>query len=232
MKILAVSDLHGNLDGINITSDIDVVAIAGDFAELRKLGKWGIHDQLKWINAHFVSWINEYPDVQFVLVPGNHDLALDPATQIRYPDLQWKINWPKNVHLLIDSEYEYNGIRFYGTPYVPIISYMWAFEADHQKLQDHFRKIPSNVDVLITHTPPRVPVGFLDVSLEYGKDSTRFGSTELAAEVYQKQPKIVICGHIHSGDHNVVHFNGTELYNVSRLGEDYQIHYEPKILTI
>jgi Icc-related predicted phosphoesterase len=232
MKILAISDLHGNLNNLNITPDIDVVAIAGDFAKLTNINKWAIYEQRKWINNVFINFINTYPNIQFVIVPGNHDLALDPATQIRYPDIQLSINWPKNAHILIDSEYEYNNIRFYGSPYVPIISYRWAFEADHQKLQKHFRRIPYNIDVLITHTPPRIPDCFLDVSLTYGKNSDKFGSGELTEEILNKSPKYALCGHIHTGDHSEFIFNNTKIYNVSRLDESYEIYYEPKIIYI
>ena len=42
MKIYAVSDLHGNLDGLD-PCDADLVVIAGDLAPMKGWGVWHIH---------------------------------------------------------------------------------------------------------------------------------------------------------------------------------------------
>ena len=46
------------------------------------------------------------------------------------------------------------GYRFFGTPFIPPIS-DWAFmlKAEERKLK--FESIPSDTEVLITHTPPK-----------------------------------------------------------------------------
>ena len=72
MRIMATSDLHGNLDGLDPTG-ADVVVLAGDVAPLRGRGPWHINDQKKWINKRFREWTASYPDIQFVVIPGNHD---------------------------------------------------------------------------------------------------------------------------------------------------------------
>ena len=72
MKIMATSDLHGNLEGID-PKGADVVVLAGDIAPLRGRGPWHINDQKKWINKKFREWTESYPDIQFVVIPGNHD---------------------------------------------------------------------------------------------------------------------------------------------------------------
>ena len=50
MRIMATSDLHGNLEGLN-PKGADVVVLAGDIAPLRGRGPWHINDQKKWITA-------------------------------------------------------------------------------------------------------------------------------------------------------------------------------------
>ena len=55
MKIMATSDLHGNLDGLD-PRGADVVVLAGDIAPLRGRGPWHINDQKKWINGRFREW--------------------------------------------------------------------------------------------------------------------------------------------------------------------------------
>ena len=64
MRIMATSDLHGNLDGLDPTG-ADVVVLAGDVAPLRGRGPRHINDQKKWINKRFREWTASYPDIQF-----------------------------------------------------------------------------------------------------------------------------------------------------------------------
>lgn len=230
MKILATSDLHGNLDDLNFEG-IDIVVIAGDFAKMNGFGKWHLHDQKKWIYNKFISLCNKFPKIDFCVVPGNHDLCLDPKRILLHNDISLDIQWPNNVHLLIDRYIEIKGLRIYGTPYVPIISHRWAFEAEHDELQKHFSRIPNDIDILITHTPPHIPNSSIDRSNQYGGIEA-FGSSELAQAIYEKNPKYVFCGHIHSGIHDEVIFEKSKIYNVSRVNEDYNIAYEPTIVEI
>ena len=44
MKIMATSDLHGDLEGLD-PKGADVVVLAGDVAPLRGRGPWHINDQ-------------------------------------------------------------------------------------------------------------------------------------------------------------------------------------------
>ena len=46
MRIMATSDLHGNLEGQD-PKGADVVVLAGDVAPLRGRGPWHINDQTK-----------------------------------------------------------------------------------------------------------------------------------------------------------------------------------------
>jgi Icc-related predicted phosphoesterase len=132
--------------------------------------------------------------------------------------------------MLIDKLAEVKGLKIYGTPWVPIISYRWAFEAESDRLKQKFAAIPEGVDILLTHTPPRHD--FLDVSLDYGIDSDKFGSSELADAIFVKKPKMCFCGHIHSGGHEMAKLCNTEVWNVSRVNESYEIAYDPLIVEL
>jgi Icc-related predicted phosphoesterase len=231
MKILATSDLHGNLSDLNF-DNIDIVVIAGDFAELKGGGKWHWYDQKKWINKKFIPMVEKHPSTQFCIVPGNHDMIFDQHYINAYPDINFNVHFPQNVHLLIDKLIEINGIKIYGTPWIPIISYRWAFESSNEKLKYKFGMIPDNVDILITHTPPHISNDCLiDRSIQWG-GLEAFGSTELAQAIFEKSPKYVFCGHIHSGTHECVNFNNSKIFNVSRVDERYEIAYEPTIIEI
>ena len=51
--------------------------------------------------------------------------------------------------------------------------------------------------------------------------------SELTEAIVKKRPRIVFCGHIHTGQHGGVDFGTSRIYNVSRLDERYEIAYEP-----
>ena len=237
MKILSTSDMHGNLEGLDFNG-IDIALFAGDIAKLNGRGPWHVYDQVKWMNKQFANICNAWPNVQFVFVPGNHDFFPIAKERFRNQLLgkELDVMLPKNAQMLIDEEtaFEKNGqiLKMYGTPWVPIISHSWAFEAEHDFLKGKFNKIPYGLDILITHAPPHISNDILiDRSLQWGM-SEAFGSIELAEAIYAKKPKHVFCGHIHSGDHNAVRFGESTIHNVSRVDERYEIAYEPLVIDL
>lgn len=231
MKILATSDTHGNLDKLDLTG-IDLAIFAGDIAPLRGLSSWDAYDQLKWMNTKFVEFCSKWSSTKIVFVPGNHDFF--PLIKERFGyKLHGKnlsLSLAPNATMLIDQLVEFGGFKIYGTPWVPIISYRWAFEAESDRLKERFSLIPSGVDILVTHTPPRF--NHLGVSLEYGADSENFGCSELADEIFKKEPKMCFCGHIHSGDHQMNKLGASEVWNVARVNESYDIAYEPTTIEL
>lgn len=229
IKIAAISDMHGMLERLD-PCGCEICVIAGDFSEQTGFGRAAMKAQRDWIHDEFFEWTGRFSDTTFIVVAGNHDLCLDPAMTSRYAGDSWKIEWPSNVKYLHDSGVEVSGLKFYGTPWVPIINYMWAFEAEHEKLKTVFSAIPENVDVLVTHSPPRLPGYLGDVSLEFGADSDKFGSSELADAIFEKKPRRVFCGHIHSGSHEPFTFGDTVVQNVSRVNESYEVAYEPAVI--
>lgn len=221
--------MHGMLEGLD-PRRCEICVIAGDFSEQTGFGRVAMKAQRDWIHDEFFEWTGRFPDTTFIVVAGNHDLCLDPAITSRYSSENWKIEWPSNVKYLCDSGVDVYGLKFYGTPWVPIINYMWAFEVEHEKLKTVFSAIPENIDILVTHSPPRLHGYLGDVSLEFGVDSDKFGSSELADAIFEKKPRYVFCGHIHSGSHNPFMFGDTVVQNVSRVNESYEVAYEPAVI--
>ena len=86
------------------------------------------------------------------------------------------------------------------------------------------------MDILISHTPPRI--GKFDVILE--GDKKKCGSKALADAIKEKQPKYAFFGHTHSGDHNLSIPKGytTKMANVSLLNESYKPIYPVLYLDI
>lgn len=231
MKILATSDMHGNLDGINLDG-IDLVLFAGDIAPLRSISSWDAYDQLKWMNKEFYTFCESWPKTKVVFIPGNHDFfpIIKETFGYKLHGKSLDLKLAPNATMLVDKLVEVDGLKIYGTPWVPIISYRWAFEAEHDKLVQKFSQIPQGVDILLTHTPPRF--NHLGVSLEYWPDSKDFGCSELADAVFKKEPKMCFCGHIHSGDHMMNKLGQTEVWNVARVNESYEAAYEPMAVNV
>lgn len=231
MKIYAVSDMHGRLDGLD-PSGCGVCVVAGDFAPLGGFGRRAVEAQAEWVRTEFCGWIRRFPGTEFVITPGNHDMFADPRAAEAWPGARLSVDWPANARMLVNSGCEVRGLRFWGSPNVPVISYSWAFESERDELAREFTKIPEGIDVLVMHGPPRVSGYFGDVSLDRGVGSEKFGSTELADAIFRVRPRLAFFGHIHSGDHSPFAFEGAELRNVSRVGEDYAVKYAPAVVDV
>ena len=225
VKVIATSDLHGLLDGlpeICSAQKPDVLVIAGD---MHPALIW--EDPDSWFRSRFFSFVASLP-CEVVAVPGNHDFWLAAHAS----DMESIA--PKNFHLLIDSEVSVCGLRFYGTPWVPWISGRWCFEDKDENLKDRFALIPKGVDILVSHSPPKFPRSNLDVSTQHDERYWRhFGSDSLSAAIVRAKPRYCFCGHIHSGDHGEFKAPcGTRIFNVSRVNEQYNVHYAPVFLEI
>lgn len=225
IKIAAVSDLHGELDGF--AGEVhsikpDVLVIAGDMHPCRIDVSAD-----RWFEKQFFPLMAELK-IPVIAVPGNHDFWLNEyLCRSNDPSLL-----PPNFHLLCDGGMGVCGLTFYGTPWVPWISGRWCFEASDNSLAYQFSKIPYGVDVLIAHSPPNIKHELIDISTENDERCWRhFGSKELTREIRIKKPRIVFCGHIHSGQHGPTILKdalGNKVcpcYNVSRLSERYSVTY-------
>ena len=231
VDILCTSDLHGMLDGLReivSRTNPNMLAIAGDIQPARI-----DIDPARWFKQEFFPFV-ESLGIPVVATPGNHDFYL----QRLLDDNEWA-KTPQNWHLLCDEETSIEGLRIYGTPWVPWINGMWAFERNESSLPYYFAGIPEGLDLLITHSPPFFEEHEIDVSLEWAENRRRhFGSPSLTKEILEKAPQYVVCGHIHSGLHMGVTVKAADgrkdinIFNVSRVNERYQVYYTPALVSI
>ena len=232
LKLSAISDLHGNLPDPSEFDEGDVLCICGDIVPLdiqRDLVKC-----IAWFCMKFVPWTDKLPFKKIIIVFGNHDFfseELGPkhfnsASEVLSMLLPGSIKGEHKIQILMDSTYKYMGFTFYGTSWCPDLS-SWAWYGGHDKLKDEYEKIPQNVDVLLSHCPPRF--GNAGVVLQQGWNwMSNYGCQELAEEIDIKRPSWVFCGHVHSGDHKVTTIdNSINIVNVSMLDENYKKNYLP-----
>lgn len=206
-KLYAVSDIHmSGIDGVDDTAH-GTIMIAGDFMEKAK-HESDFKSAGEWFEKKFKPWCEKHKDQKIVLIGGNTDKWL-------YYNRD-KIEWPKNVTYLDDSEAEVNGMKVYGTSWTPK-NLNGAWEVGPEELEKQYSKIPEGLDVLITHAPPRIEGSDIDYDTTFHK---HFGSPELTKAILEKKPKLVLCGHVHSGSHKPVKIGDSIVMNVARVDDD------------
>ena len=88
------------------------------------------------------------------------------------------------------------------------------FPDKYDLIEDYWKLIPDDTDILVTHGPPR---GILDEC----PNGFRAGCDELLKKIQEVKPKFHIFGHIH-GNSGSIKVGETEYINASSLGENYK----------
>lgn len=231
LKILATSDLHGNLP--IILTPFDLLLICGDISPA--------HDhyytyQSLWFQQIFAEWINmlpfknEYSKV--VMVGGNHDFFLERVNE-KTPEIQlFNKNTNNRVKILKNEEYDCNlldddegikTLKIFGTPYCHIFG-NWAFMISDEKLKKYYSVMPDNCDIVISHDSPTLNgLGTINQGWNAGYDA---GNSVLSDIILEKKPKYFFSGHIHTGNHTFEKFGETMMANVSYIDEKYNPAFE------
>jgi Icc-related predicted phosphoesterase len=207
MRFVLTSDLHGCLPNI---PPCDVLLIAGD---LCPIDDHSSEYQAEWLHNEFADWLREVPARQTFFVAGNHDLVFERSPE-RLDPSRWK-----GVYLQ-DSGAEWEGIRFWGSPWACELP-GWAFTAPEDDLLRRWQWIDPRTQVLIVHGPPR---GYGDrVIGRRSGDTLEVGSPTLLEAIGRLDDlRLVVFGHIHesAGEYE---YRGVRLVNASLM----DLGYEP-----
>lgn len=227
MKLIGISDIHGNLPKL---PECDVVCIAGDILPLAYQNS--TLQSVSWFLQDFIPWTDSLRCDEVIFIAGNHDFMFGDLLE-KYHKEWWEVEelllihhkFEKKIHYLCDSLYTYKGIKFYGTPWIPDLQ-KWAFYANPDKLTQKFSQIPPDIDVLITHAPPKVADcgTVLQHCWNWNKN---FGCKELTEQYPRIKPKYHLFGHVHTGEHRIVNYYNSNLVNVSIKDENYQVVFPP-----
>lgn len=223
MKIVAISDLHGILPKSREFTPCDVIIIAGDISPLHI--QKNSFDASVWFGYTFLHWCETLPCTKVIVIGGNHDFFLDdnqPYISITRKFCNNKVIYLKN------SGYKWSRKRFFGLPFVQDLP-PWAFNISDEQAQNIYQSIP-DCDVLITHTPPfdAAATGRVYASNDYPD----YGSVTLHQAIKNKNIDLIICGHVHSGNHALAEWENHKIVNVSYLDEEYRPHYTPRSIII
>jgi Icc-related predicted phosphoesterase len=186
MDITFISDTHGLHDRLKLNAGT-VLVHAGDITE------YGTEEE----GIEFLEWFSRQPFTYKIFIGGNHDLFLETLTFRKLKEII-----PTNIIYLQNNETKIKGIKFWGSPVTPYFLGM-AFNArEGKEIKKVWNKIPADIDILITHGPPK---GILDSGM---------GCEELLLQINRVRPKIHCFGHVHgqSGSELV---NGTRFINAA-----------------
>lgn len=194
MTFLVFSDLHCDRNQaaelVRLSQQADAVIGAGDFATCRR-GLQSTIDALSPI------------DRPTFLVPGNAESIEELQDACR--------NWPV-AHPLHGNSIEWNGVTFFGLggaiPETPFGD--WSWDHSEAAAATMLESLPTAA-VLITHSPP---YGFADQD----SHGNHLGSQSVRQAVESKQPKLVLCGHIHASAGRTETCQSTRILNAGPTG--------------
>lgn len=224
LRVAAISDTHGYLPFMEDPADI--LLIAGDISPLEI--QFNKPEMKKWLLTEFAYWISILPVDKVYLIAGNHDSYFESVSRTNILAMQQacqKLTYLKNetTHY-IDS----NGLKWtiFGTPYCSIFG-NWPFMRSEEYMAEKFKQIPDEVDIIISHDPP-FAAGDVDVILEAPQHRSQrmfqhLGNEPLKARIENVDYKLLVCGHIHGGCHDLDETWKT--VNVSHLNEFYEPAY-------
>lgn len=190
MKIACIADQHGSLPEI---PECDLLICAGDITGGNPQGPRDNSDAYwaEWITKEFQPWAKQAPTCIFIA--GNHDTCLESEPS-NYRDA--------GLIYLRDSWVTLGAFGFFGTPWVRKWDTL-AFNAIEPELENKFRNIPPNMDVIISHGPP---LGYQDCDK---------GSHAMREVVNRIKPKLLVCGHIHEARGQCDLIQGTKVVNAA-----------------
>jgi Icc-related predicted phosphoesterase len=249
-RFLIMSDSHGEelLSNTKIPEPVNIVIHCGDLTEESKIEEF----------RRTLHYLRNISAELKLVIAGNHDFtmdvpifrkkvadvqpALDPHLVCKeygnYGEVRQLFEEAKSAGIIFLDEGTHifnlqNGalLKVYASPFTPSLSGDWGFQ--YYPNQGHEFLIPKDIDVVITHGPPK---GIMD----YTEAHQRAGCPRLFEAVTRARPRLHCFGHIHEGwgaklvawrnkiSENPSHFTDIDnsrsvvIGNIARLKESYK----------
>lgn len=193
MKIWHFSDTHQLHKQVLVPSldDIDIIIFSGDESNYMD----SFRNEQEFFN--FIDWYGTINHPYKIMIAGNHSSFI--ATNKKQAEKEMK---DRGIIYLNKESVTILGKKIYGEPTSPIFG-NWHFMTHRSKMAKHLEMIPNDVNILVTHTPPKyiLDLGTNGTNLEY------CGCSYLHKKVQELNDLQLHCfGHIH--DSNSVYNNG------------------------
>jgi Icc-related predicted phosphoesterase len=189
MKVLAVSDIHGDLGLVKRVEkmiekeNVDLVILAGDQTWFEQVKKG------------LVGPLTKKPAL---IIPSNHET--EETVRI------WEEMYP-NLKSIHKKNFAFGDVGFFGSGTVD-----WGFEENSQKVFNELKSAHEGIKklrkkVMITHCPPEgSAIELMGFPGSYG----------IAKAIEKFSPNFLICGHIHEGGGLIERIKNTQVINVAR----------------
>ncbi len=220
-KIVILSDTHEQHHQVSVP-DGDMLVHCGDFTNSGNLNK--IEDFLRWFSKH--------PHKNKAFCAGNHERSLDPEHTLRNKALELIKEYTdkyKNLFYLENSGMIIEGLRMYASPNTPFF-YNWAFNVQRgEEIAKYWRKIPKDVEFLITHG---MPYSILDlVNNDYGRDKHQ-GCEDLLNRISElKNLKLFAGGHLHMNQKLII-INNVTYVNAAIVDDQHNVIHQPVVIDL
>lgn len=180
IKLVHISDTHGKHNELTekIPSDTDILVHSGDWS----------HYEIPEETEAFLQWFRKMPGKHKILVAGNHDSTFSQSKDVHQEfDLS-------GIHYLFNESVEIEGLKFYGSPSVPLEVDMAFTFFGHDEAFKIWQKIPDDTEVLITHGPAS---GIFD-RVRRGYETLHLGCQMLAKRISELEKlRYHFFGHVH-----------------------------------
>ena len=191
LRIVVVSDTHEDHRMIEIP-DGDILLHCGDFTNRHHWSNLSDNEVPRSV-IDFNRWLRRLAHKHKIVIGGNHEVNFK-----KYSQEEIQAKYLTNSIYLKDGLIEIEGISIYGCS--------WAIGE-----QSKWKSIPSNIDILMTHIPPRY---ILDLAYQPQKSPSKepcsmcnnsihgiyehWGSKSLLNEIIERiQPRVHCFGHVH-----------------------------------
>lgn len=230
IRIVCFSDSHGFHKDLDVNSffPADLLIFAGD------LTMFGNPSEVQ----SFKDWFESINCPNKLLIPGNLDLTFDTNNLERFKsrildnvDTNVKLETVKSTFLndakFIYAEHstiEVLGLKIFASPYTPEFmdfAFQYKGAQDAKKI---WSQIPSDIDILVTHGPPK---GTCDQT----QSGFHAGCDELYRRIQSIQPSLSVFGHIHEG-HGHGKIGETLCCNVALVNPNRQIVHKPTYIDL
>ncbi len=191
MKIVIISDTHSRHEELGILEG-DILIHCGDVCQGFEAFDFELDAVDQWFAKQRFSTI--------LCIGGNHDRPIQQRVNQNQPVFH-------HATYLQDESFELNGLKFYGTPWLPLL-YGWAFFQEDEILEKKWGEIPDDTDILITHTPP------WQILDSPRRSTVHLGCPHLKNRVEAIRPQIHCFGHNHAS-YGQKEINGTVFINAS-----------------
>ena len=120
--------------------------------------------------------------------------------------------------------------KIFGTPYCHKFG-NWAFMRDDDTLEELYKEMPRDIDILISHD---APYGCSDICFDnvYWRGEKHIGCVPLRDIILERSPKIVLHGHLHTSNREIEILGKSKVRNCSLLNERYELVYNPIIMEL